>query len=72
MTDVTFNLTTLQCTGVLGGLCPCTVGTTCNVEIFSSFFQQYLWDYDNQGLKNLKLRFYENPPGTTATSCPVP
>jgi hypothetical protein len=67
--DVTFNLTTLSCTAGTDG-CPCVKGT-CTYELFNSAFEFFLWDYDNAGLKNLQLRFYENPPGATATSCPA-
>jgi hypothetical protein len=68
--DVTFNLTTLTCAAGTAG-CPCMQGI-CTFEIFNDAFQFFLWDYDNAGLKNLQVRFYQNPPGATATSCPVP
>lgn len=73
--DVTFALTTITTTCVVGAVdCPCTgttgVSTTCTFEIFNSAFQLFLWDYDNAGLKNAKLRFYYEPAGTT--SCPAP
>jgi hypothetical protein len=65
---VTTALTTLTCTAGTPN-CPCASGT-CTFEIFNSAFQFFLWDYDNAGLKNAKLRFYNEPAGTT--SCPVP
>jgi hypothetical protein len=73
--DVTAALTTLTTTCVVGALdCPCT-GTagatvTCTFEIFNSAFQFFLWDYDNAGLRNAQLRFYNEPAGTA--TCPVP
>jgi len=68
--DVTAALTTLTCTGGTTPNCPCANGVTCTFEIFNAAFQFFLWDYDNAGLKNAKLRFYNEPAGTT--SCPVP
>ena len=46
-TNVTNELTTL-CTATLG----------C-VNIFDPAFQDYLWSYDNNGLKVVQLRFYQ-------------
>ena len=46
-TNVTDELTTL-CTTTLG----------C-VDIFDPAFQDYLWSYDNNGLKVVQLRFYQ-------------
>ena len=55
-TNVTTQLTTLTCNaGTLG--CPCGAGS-CTYEIFDSNFQQFLWQYDNTGLRNAQLRFY--------------
>ena len=73
--DVTTALTTLTTTCVVGAPdCPCTgaagATVTCTFEIFNSAFQFFLWDYDNAGLKNAKLRFYNEPAGTT--TCPIP
>jgi len=68
--DVTAALTTLTCTQGVTPNCPCPTGTTCTFEIFNSAFQFFLWDYDNAGLKNAKLRFYPQPAGTT--TCPIP
>jgi len=54
--NVTTLLTTLTCTaGTLG--CPCLTGT-CSFELFDNAFQQFLWQYDNQGLRNAQVRFY--------------
>jgi hypothetical protein len=68
--DVTTALTTLTCTQGVTPNCPCPTGTTCTFEIFNSTFQFFLWDYDNAGLKNAKLRFYPQPAGTA--TCPIP
>jgi len=54
--DVTTDLTTLSCTAGTAG-CPCLTGT-CTFEIFDSSFEQFLWDYDNQGLRLAQVRFY--------------
>jgi hypothetical protein len=35
-----------------------TTSTTLNVYLFDRCFQDYFWNYDNNGLKNLELRFY--------------
>jgi len=55
-TNVTTQLTTLTCASGTTG-CPCGSGT-CTYEIFDSNFQQFLWQYDNTGLRNAQLRFY--------------
>ena len=53
--DVTKELTTVTyCTDYVGG--ECTTWDT--VNIFDPFFDGYLWQYDNQGLKIVQLRFY--------------
>lgn len=65
--NVTDALTTLTCSAGTAG-CPCSSGT-CTYEIFNSNFQDFLWDYDNNGLKNAQIRFYLEPVGTT--SCPT-
>jgi hypothetical protein len=31
---------------------------TVNVSLFNSCFQDYFWNYNNNGLKVLQLRFY--------------
>ena len=42
-------------------------GTVERVPIFDDSLYQYFWDYDNQGLKLIQLRFYE-----VATTVPAP
>jgi hypothetical protein len=37
-----------------------TTGATVTAPILSTP-AQYLWNYNNQGLKNLQLRFYQQP-----------
>jgi len=38
--------------------------------IFSSQFQNYFWQYDNQGLRLLQLRFYQVPSSVpTSINC---
>ncbi len=66
--DVTTALTTLTCSTATQPTCPCATGT-CTFEIFNSLFTNFLWDYDNAGLKNAQLRFYLEPAGTT--TCPT-
>jgi hypothetical protein len=57
--DVTQNLTTLTCsTSTCPLLCP---SGTCTFVLFSSEFQNFLWDYDNNSLRNAQIRFYLNP-----------
>jgi hypothetical protein len=57
--DVTENLTSLTCTvKTCPLLCP---SGTCTFVLFSSEFQNFLWDYDNNGLKNAQVRFYLQP-----------
>jgi len=50
-TDVTSQLTTLCYVNQ-------TTGQTTCVNIFDPTFQNYLWSYDNNGVKVLQLRFY--------------
>src|SRR5919204_265106 len=33
--------------------------TTLNISLFDDCFQNYFWNYDNNGLKNLEVRFYK-------------
>ena len=33
-----------------------------DIYLFDQCFQNYFWNYDNNGLKNLELRFYWAPP----------
>lgn len=48
---------------------------TKNVPIFSPLYFNYFWQYDNMGLRLLKLRFYQIgsqvPTSTAATPCNV-
>jgi hypothetical protein len=56
--NVTSELTTLQ------GVCFDLDGTeVCgSVSLFSTALQDYLWQYDNNGLRLAQIRFYLNPP----------
>jgi hypothetical protein len=56
-TNVTTDLTTLTCTTGTTG-CPCLTGTSCTYEIFDTNFEQFFWDYNNQGLRLAQVRFY--------------
>ena len=38
-----------------------TGSTTLDVFLFDNCFENYFWNYDNNGLKNLELRFYKAP-----------
>jgi hypothetical protein len=38
-----------------------TLGQTVTVPLFSNPLANYLWSYNNQGLKNIQLRFYQQP-----------
>ncbi len=50
-TDVTKELTTITYFNA-------TLGKYVTVDIFDTSLQGYLWDYDNNGLKVVQLRFY--------------
>ncbi len=39
-------------------------GTVTRYPLFDAALQDYFWNYDNNGLKNLQLRFYYNTPTT--------
>jgi hypothetical protein len=56
-TNVTKELTTISIDPTLAA----TLGLTCSgtVDIFDSCLQDYFWSYDNNGLKLLQLRFYQ-------------
>ena len=58
--DVTYNLTTV----VLDPVEHADVVTACGgltaVSLFDPCLEGYFWDYDNNGLKLLQLRFYPN------------
>jgi hypothetical protein len=49
--DPTTNTSLAACLGV-------TTTTVVSVSLFNSCLQNYFWNYDNQGLKLLQLRFY--------------
>jgi hypothetical protein len=51
-------------------LTTCVNGKTVSTPLFSQNYQNYLWQYDNQGLRLLQLRFYQVPSSTpTSLSC---
>ncbi len=52
-TDVTRELTTITYYNA-------TLGKEVTVDIFDSSLYGYLWNYDNNGLKTVQLRFYPN------------
>jgi hypothetical protein len=52
--DVTRQLTTVQYDVNGDGV----IATNERVDIFDAAFQDYLWAFDNNGLKNVQLRFY--------------
>ena len=48
----------------------CQNGDSVSYPIFSTQFQNYFWQYDNQGLRLLQLRFYQVPSNVpTSTNC---
>jgi hypothetical protein len=53
-TDVTRQLTTVQYDVNGDGI----IAQNERVDIFAAGFENYLWAYDNNGLKNVQLRFY--------------
>ena len=60
--NVTDALTTLTCTSTT---CPNECATAqCTFEIFTAPFEDFFWQYDNNGLRNAQLRFYLEPTGT--------
>src|SRR5207247_8960068 len=56
--NVTKALTTI--TLVSGSPAELACGTP-TVSLFATCLQDFLWQYDNNGLKLLQLRFYANP-----------
>jgi hypothetical protein len=52
--NVTGDLTTIVTSGLVG---TCTSTT---VSLFDPCLQRYFWNYNNNGLKVLQLRFYYN------------
>lgn len=67
--DISANLLSMTITvdGVVNPLLAGCLGTsttgstTLSVFLFDDCFQNYFWNYDNNGLKNLELRFYKAP-----------
>jgi hypothetical protein len=54
---VTYELTTIDyCILQAGGGC-----IAAQVKLFDDEFQNYFWDYDNNGLRLVQLRFYAKP-----------
>ena len=51
--DGTVNTDLAGCLGI-----STTTSTTLDVSLFDRCFQNYFWNYDNNGLKLLELRFY--------------
>lgn len=53
-------------------LCDTTTGKTVTTPIFSDPNANYLWEYDNQGLRLAQLRFYQigSPVPTGGATCP--
>jgi hypothetical protein len=51
--------------------CNTTTGkTTTSTPLFSQNYENYFWQYDNQGLRLLQLRFYQVPSEVpTSVSC---
>jgi hypothetical protein len=56
--NVTSALTTISL--VLGSAAQLACGTP-TVSLFDACLQDFLWQYDNNGLKLLQVRFYSNP-----------
>jgi hypothetical protein len=51
-------------------LTTCVNGKSVSTPLFSPNYQSYFWNYDNQGLKLLQLRFYQVPSNVpTSISC---
>ena len=49
---------------------PVSTGKSVSTPIFSPNYQNYFWEYDNQGLKLLQLRFYQVPSNVpTSITC---
>lgn len=50
--------------------CNTTTGKTTSTPLFSQNYENYFWQYDNQGLRLLQLRFYQvSSPVPTSVSC---
>jgi hypothetical protein len=48
-------------------LTTCVNGKSVSTPLFSQNYQNYLWQYDNQGLRLLQLRFYQVPSAVPAS-----
>jgi len=59
MTITVNGVTDPQLAGCLGT--SLTTSTTLDVFLFDRCFENYFWNYDNNGLKNLEIRFYKAP-----------
>jgi hypothetical protein len=57
---VTSALTTIVLDPVADSLVVAACGDT-NVSLFNACLQGYFWQYDNNGLKLLQVRFYPHP-----------
>jgi hypothetical protein len=45
-----------------------SLGVKVTVPLFDASLQNYFWNYDNNGLKNVQLRFYQETAATTVAS----
>jgi len=45
-----------------------SLGVKVTVPLFDASLQNYFWNYDNNGLKNVQLRFYQETATTTTAS----
>ena len=52
--NVTHELTTMELNSTVAGL----IGCSTSINIFDGCALDYFWNYDNQGLKLMQLRFY--------------
>jgi hypothetical protein len=50
-------------------LTTCVNGKSVSTPIFSQNYSGYFWQYDNQGLRLLQLRFYQVPSNVPSISC---
>ena len=51
-------------------LTTCVNGKTVSTPLFSQNYDNYLWQYDNEGLRLLQLRFYQVPSNVpTSINC---
>ena len=59
--NVTANLTTIVLNPLTDGAIITACGGQTTVSLFDPCLQGYFWQYDNNGLKVLQIRFYPNP-----------